>query len=81
MFFLYSRRCQRPGARRAAVIVSAIAAAAGTLVSSLLKDGWLSDDPGVDNTWRFVAMGVAGLVIVGGVVVLLYQWRRKQEDR
>ncbi|HEX5012345.1 MAG TPA: hypothetical protein VFY71_18295 [Planctomycetota bacterium] len=79
MFFLDSRHC-RSGARRAAVAASAIAAAVGALVSSLLKDGWLSDDPGVDNTWRIITMAVCGLVIVAGAVVLLSQWRRKQEE-
>src|SRR5262245_10144017 len=79
VFFMHSGRCSRPGARRATVAASAIAAATGGLVSSLLKDGWVSDDPGVDNTWHIASMAICGLVIVGGVVVLLVQWRRRQE--
>ena len=57
-----------------------VTAAAGGLISSLLKDGLVSDDPGVDNTWRIVSLVICGLVIVVGLGALLYQWRRGQEE-
>ena len=76
--FPSGRECS--GKRRAAVLVSAVAAAIGGLVSSLLKHGWNVDEPGVDPTWHFVSLGVCALVIVVGVGLLLVRWRRDQES-
>ena len=79
MFLIPSgRECS--GKRRAAVLLSAIVAAIGGLVGSLLEHGWNVDEPGVDPTWHFVSLGVCALVVVVGAGLLLVRWRRGQES-
>ena len=82
MFFLSSDGNGCSGAkRRAAVLVSAIAAAAGGIAVSLFDHK--HDDEGVaagdGSTWQVTAIVIGAVVIVTALVVHLVRWKRDQE--